>query len=627
MPLIVDTPRNAEKHAIVIGAGIAGLLAARVLSGQADRVTVLERDQLGDLPRPRQGVPQGNHAHALLGAGQQAIDDLFPGVRGELVAAGAVPLDPADVVRYEAGAYRCRTDLGFTSISMTRPLLEAVVRRRLLQDHPNVKLRDATPVTGLDVHHGRVVGVLVAGDRIPAQLVVDCSGRNPRSLDHLAEHGVARPELEEVRIDLHSATRLVPRRPDDIDGMAAVVAEAAGDRRRTGTMLPVEGDRWMVTLSSFHADAVPSDAAGFVHVARTLPSPIIGDVVRRTGAAGPVVTHRTRTSQRRHVERLEEPVPGFVLLGDAVCALNPMYGQGMTSAALQARALGVAIAHAGFSSPLLPGAFYRRAAAVVDGPWRLGATADLADPRTAGRRPPGRTLASRYVDVVLRAAHTSASVDRQATLAQHMLAPLDSMLRPWMVLRVLTAALRSPAGGRHGVRTGGGTTGASPLRACWTDDTRSSCQSPRTRSRARCCDDGLQQAHDRAPGPCRRSLRQVAPGRHDQGHVVAREARGAGSIPSSAPRRTGPRGRSCASSDLRCGAVRVEDRSAERSALAQVSRRRASDGLGVSLLGGHHGVGLQVDVAERRAVGGVDVQPVLAVAPPPLDGHVSASRR
>jgi 2-polyprenyl-6-methoxyphenol hydroxylase-like FAD-dependent oxidoreductase len=441
--------KRKPTHAIVVGASMAGLLTARVLSDYVNRVTILERDRLPHDVATRRGVPQGRHAHALLAAGQQLIDGWFPGLSDELVEAGAVPLDSEDAVWHQGGAYRVRCDLGFMAMSMSRPLLEGAIRRRLVLGSSNVSINDEVSVDGLIVEDGSVVGVRVDGVAHLADLVVDCSGRNTRFLDQLAKLGFAAPEVSSIRIDMAYGTRVVRRRPDDLDGTVAIMVDDTAGGQRIGTMLPIEGDRWILTVGAFHGDVPPTDPAEFEAFARSFPSPALANVLARNEVLTPVLTHRMPASQRRHMERLGRTPPGFLVLGDAICSFNPIYGQGMSSAALQARALGEVIEHHGATAPTVAAAFYRRAAKVVDVPWKIAAGADFADPRTTGPKPAGTDLINRYLDKVFKACHTSVPVARKILRVQNLLARPESLMTPAMIVRVLLAARRSPAAGRN----------------------------------------------------------------------------------------------------------------------------------------------------------------------------------
>jgi 2-polyprenyl-6-methoxyphenol hydroxylase-like FAD-dependent oxidoreductase len=251
----VTIPRT---HAIVIGASIAGLVAARVLSDHVDDVTILERDQLTREATTRRGVPQGRHAHVLLAKGRQLLDGWFPGLSDELVARGAVPMDTRDLVWHQAGDHRVRPDLGVISMSMSRPLLEGTIREHLVE-RSNVTIIDGTSVEGLIIELGRVRGVHVDGAPLRADLVVDCTGRKTRSFDQLAGAGFPTPEVSAIRIDMAYGTRVIRRRPGTPSDRTVVVIGDPRQGHRMATMVPIEGDRTIITAGGFHGDRPPTD--------------------------------------------------------------------------------------------------------------------------------------------------------------------------------------------------------------------------------------------------------------------------------------------------------------------------------------------------------------------------------
>ena len=437
-------PTTAPTTAIVIGASMAGLAAARVLADHADRVVVFERDRLPVGPQIRRFVPQGRHAHVLLASGQRLLEGWFPGLAEDLVIRGAVPLHAKDMVWHQAGAHRVRSNSGFVALSMSRPLLETTVREHLLRRR-NVTIVDEVHVDGPIVERDRVVGVSIAGEIHRGDLVVDCSGHGTRFLDQLHVAGFPAPEVSEIRMSVAHATRVLYRRPDDLDGTVAVVHDDPANGNRIATMLPIEDDRWMLTVGGVHGDVPPTDPRGFANFVRSRPSPEIADVLDRAEALTPVRSHRTPTSRRRHVERLERPPAGFVVLGDAICNFNPVYGQGMAVAAQQADALARTLDRHGLAARRLPRAFYRRAAKVVDTPWSIAATADFADPRTTGAKPAGTDVANRWLARVQLASHTSRPVADRLLRVQNLQARPTSLATPSMVARVLWSARRSPA--------------------------------------------------------------------------------------------------------------------------------------------------------------------------------------
>ena len=337
---------RARNHAVVIGASMGGIAAARVLADHFDRVTVLERDELPDSAVPRRAVPQGRHAHALLAGGAQAIAALFPGIVDELEAHGAVMLDFNAGRWFQAGNYRAGTHDGNLVISSSRPFLEGNLRRRAAA-LPNITIETGVAVAGLEVDGERVRGVRVHADESPqtltADLVVDCSGRGSPAPGWLEAIGYEAPAVDEVQCDVRYGTTVVPRRADDTDGTFAITIESPPHGKRAGFLIPIEGDRWLVTITAAFGAAAPTDEASFRASAMTLPAPQIHDVIARQETLGPVYTHRLPSSRWRRFDKQSRHPVGFVAMGDAICSFNPIYGQGMSSAVLQAVQLGDAL--------------------------------------------------------------------------------------------------------------------------------------------------------------------------------------------------------------------------------------------------------------------------------------------
>jgi 2-polyprenyl-6-methoxyphenol hydroxylase-like FAD-dependent oxidoreductase len=424
---------------------MAGLLAARVLAERVDDVTVLDRDALPDAPVARKGVPQGRHAHALLAAGERVLSALFPGIVDDLVADGAVLGDQmADARWWQLDGYRTRDGRGVAAISCSRPLLEGHVRRRVTA-LPNVRVIGETRVKSLLHSKHRVGGVVVDDScvtrELAADFVIDCSGRGSHVGPWLEQLGYSAPDVSRVQIDMSYSTQLLRRTAHDLpDALIAVCLTTPPAGKRMAYLIPIEGDRWICTLAALHGDRTPSDQAGFAAFVESLPAGDIGDVVRRAEPVTDVMTHRMPFSQRRHMERLDRVPAGFVTMGDSVCSFDPIYGQGMTSAALQADALARCLDRHDPASPRFPKAFYRAAAKVVKAPWQIAAGGDFAFPETTGPKPPGTDLVNRYLARVFRAAQRDPVVARAVVDVQNLLASPQSLLRPAMVLRALRVA-------------------------------------------------------------------------------------------------------------------------------------------------------------------------------------------
>lgn len=449
------TTGERRAMAIVIGAGIAGLTASRVLGERFDRVLLLDRDDLPDAASPRRGVPQSSHPHVLLASGQRALDRLFPGLSADLAAAGAVPFDSgADLRVVRFGAQWAAVHLDLTLLSMSRPLLELALRRRVA-GMANVTIRAGVAVAGLTGDSGRVTGVVTDdGERLLADLVVDCSGRGSRSDRWLAALGAQAPGVEEVKVGISYATRVYRRESGQLaDAVAGFVLPTAPREKAVGLILPIEDDRWLVGLGGWHGASAPADDEGYLRYARELPSPMIADVMAAAEPLGAVAMHRFPSSRRRRFEHLTEPPAGYLAAGDAVCSFNPVYGQGMTCAALAAEALGrVLDRHAGVPAQLTR-QFYAAVAETIAVPWRFAVGADFTYPETTGPRPRGIRLLNAYSRRLQRVAQVDPEVRRVFTEVQHLLRPPTGLFTAPMLARVLRGPRAPHAASRPAAST------------------------------------------------------------------------------------------------------------------------------------------------------------------------------
>jgi 2-polyprenyl-6-methoxyphenol hydroxylase-like FAD-dependent oxidoreductase len=433
---------TSRSHAIAIGGSVSGLLAARVLSAHYQRVTLIERDRFPVISEQRRGVPQGRHTHGLLASGRDVLEKLFPGIGDRLIGAGAISTDIIECARWfmQGGCLaRCRS--GLNGILQTRPLLEGVVREevRRLQ---NVEFRDNCQVEGLEATPDRasVTGVRVSGEVIPADLVVDTTGRGSDSAQWLEELGYSRPEEERVEIALAYTTRFFRRRPSQLNGDVVVIIPPTPTGKRGGVMLAQEGDRWTVTLISHFCPAAPLDLPGFIEFTRTLPAPYIHEVVHESEPVGEAASARFPHSLRRRYERLGRFPAGYLVFGDAISSFNPIYGQGMSVAALEAMELDTVLASG--AAPVAP-AFFQRAARVIDIPWSIAVGNDLQMPETVGPRNLGVKFINWYLTKLQRAAHHDPALAVAFHRVGNLLAPPPSLMGPANVARVLWGNVRS----------------------------------------------------------------------------------------------------------------------------------------------------------------------------------------
>lgn len=436
-----DFPKEPD-HAIVIGGSMAGLLAARVLADSYRRVTLVERDSLGGAIECRRGVPQGRHTHGLLAGGRQALEKLFPGISGQLLAAGAVSGDIIGESRwFLEGSYHCRFASDLIGFLTSRPFLEGMVRERVRQLR-NVEFRDNQEIRGLvtSPDKGRVVGVHWGSETLAAALVVDASGRGSHTPRWLEEMGYPKPAEERVEVALAYTTRLFRRRREDMGGDLAIIIPPTPAGKRGGVMLAQEAGRWTVTLISHFGAGAPADLNGFIEFSRGLPAPDIYDGIRDAEPVGEAATIRFPASVRRHYENLQRFPLGYLVMGDALSSFNPIYGQGMSVAALQAMELQGALSE---GKSELARRFFRRASKVIDIPWCIAVGNDLRMPEATGPR----TFALKALNTYLSKLHKAAHHDPAVALAFHkvgnLLAPPSAILDPRIAWRVLWGNLRN----------------------------------------------------------------------------------------------------------------------------------------------------------------------------------------
>jgi 2-polyprenyl-6-methoxyphenol hydroxylase-like FAD-dependent oxidoreductase len=414
------------------------------------QVTVVERDRLAETPDDRQGVPQGRHAHGLLPAGAHILGQLFPGLLDEL-AAGGVPVvrDPAEM-HFAPGGRRLCPDGGFSapaaSYQPSRPYLEAHVRARL-RARPNVELRDGCKAAGLDSTAGRVTGARLAARTgesrlLGADLVVDATGRGGRATGWLAEMGFAPPDQERLEVDIRYVSRHLRLAPGAL-GPEKVVIVGAQPGRPTGVnFLQQEGDRWILTLIGYRGHHPPTDPNGFLEFARGVVPPRAYAAIREAQPLDDPVTHRYRASVRRRYERLDRFPAGLIVFGDALCSFNPVYGQGMSTAALQAVALQECVA-AGLED--LGPRFFATATRRIEVAWQMAVGGDLALPEVRARRPVATRVANAYIKRVLAAAEHDGALAERFMKVSSLLAPPTTLLHPAAVRRVIAARRRGPA--------------------------------------------------------------------------------------------------------------------------------------------------------------------------------------
>lgn len=439
--------KNLGTHAIVIGASMGGLMAARALADFYTTVTVLERDVLPAADTPRKGVPQGRHTHGLLARGSAVLEEFFPGYINDVVTqSGGLVGDVANDITWigrNVTLAHGKSDL--FGLLASRPVLEGHVRRRLLALR-NVRAIENCAVVGLasDAAHKRVTGVRMRADAGPEQtidadLVVDATGRGSSGAVWLEELGYPPPAIEKVEIGISYMTRTYRRRLTDLGGRQGIVVAGSEPNWRNGVLLAQEGERWIVSAGGFLGDDAPDNDQGFLAYLATLPTMEIHDVVANAEPLSDYRRYRYASSQRRRYEALAHFPEHYLAFGDAICSFNPVYGQGMTVAALEALALQRCLRAGSID---LARRFFSRAARITDIPWEIAVGNDLRHPQIRGARAPMLRFLNWYIGRLHLAATHDSTLTTAFLKVVNLMVPPPSLLSPAIAWRVWRGSRR-----------------------------------------------------------------------------------------------------------------------------------------------------------------------------------------
>ncbi len=457
-PLQVLPP---EQHAVVIGGSVAGLLAARVLADHYAYVTVVERDRLPATPALRKGAPQARHTHFMLVRGWLMFESLLPTLATDLLRAGAVPVEQAADVRWlGATGWYPRYHSHLVTLSCSRPLLEWVLRDLVLRN-PRVRLLEQSSVCGLLPDGAGVAGVRLhryappaphgEEEALRAALVVDASGRTSRTPQWLAELGYPAPQESAIYPMVGYATRHYTRASGAPvpDWKTLLVQNRPPHATRAAALVRVEDDRWFLTMSSVGGDYPPTREAGFDAFARSLPTAAVADFLDASTPQSPIYSYRIPRSRMRHYERMARWPSGLMVLGDAACTFNPIYGQGMTVCAESVLLLADVLREQQHARDRAC-RFQQRLARVLALPWKMAVAEDARYPTTRGAHPdPLMRLAQWYADGVIRHAAGSASAYQVLLEVLHLRRSPVVLARPDLLRGALAAHLAALAEPPH----------------------------------------------------------------------------------------------------------------------------------------------------------------------------------
>jgi 2-polyprenyl-6-methoxyphenol hydroxylase-like FAD-dependent oxidoreductase len=424
--------------AIVVGASIAGLLAAHVLTRHFNKVILIDRDELDMQTRERRGVPQGSHAHILHSSGLAVFESYFPGFTEQMVSNGAQPIEAlVDGIAVMGGQRLARRKSGLHTIFCTRPLLEMHVRRRVLAGQTILLkagcsaslIGDANQISGVMLSHRS----RATEEFFKADLVVDASGRGTRTRAWMRSVGLPSAPEERIKIDVTYTTGVYQRDDKLLEGEPVLLVSATPPNRRCGGVIAQEGGRYKVTIAGYLGEKAGATHEAMLEFAKGMPSQEIADFLARATPIGEPIVTTYPASVRSRYERLKLFPRNLLVVGDALCSFNPIFGQGMSVAALEAKLLDRQFDLGCFS----PTNFFRAAAKIVDAPWNIVATSDLQFEGVQGDRGIGFALLSTLLPRLITAASRNSEVALSLIRVLQLAAPNYHLLSPQMLCRIL----------------------------------------------------------------------------------------------------------------------------------------------------------------------------------------------
>jgi 2-polyprenyl-6-methoxyphenol hydroxylase-like FAD-dependent oxidoreductase len=439
---------SSLEKAIIIGGGISGKLVARVLSDVYKEVIILERDSEPERPSSRKGAPQGEHLHALLHAGEYGLEELFPGITEKFYDNGAVKINSTmDLAWYHHGAWRIRYDGGYSTTLQTRPHLEWHIEQ-YIKRIPNVILRYNQVVQEFlyNETENRIIGVQLKDGSLTADIVVDASGVSSLSSSWLTKRGIQVPD-EKVDIHLSYISKqfqLVENH--DKDWKIKMVYPNPPHEKIGGTISSVEENRYIVTIMGYHnaindKEVIKSDT-GFLELTKKLPRLDIYESIKNATPITKTALYRIPQIVWRRFDKAKKLPDGIILIGDTICRIDPVFGQGMSIAILEALALQKLLQTHNGELHKVPKAFHKKAAKIISPIWNMVITEDFRYPATANtrKRPFGLFIQQWYAKkIFLLSAHNKEVYDRFVKV-MNLVRPISSLMTPSIIKSVLIHA-------------------------------------------------------------------------------------------------------------------------------------------------------------------------------------------
>jgi 2-polyprenyl-6-methoxyphenol hydroxylase-like FAD-dependent oxidoreductase len=439
------------ERAVVLGGGMAGLAAARVLSDKYADVVIVDRDELIGVTTYRNGVPHGRHAHGLVAKGHAIYEGLFPGLTESMRLDGVRPGDfNAAIQWYFGGKQLAQSDSGLACLPCGRPALELGVRKHV-QAIPNVRFLERHDIVNLETtpDKKRVIGVRIQRrergsqpETLLADLVLDITGRGSRMPAWLTELGYEAPAEDKVKVDLAYTSRHFRLKRDPFTKDIAIIAAATPSHPRGAFFYPMpDGETVELSLTGILGDYPPTDPEGFLTYTKSLPIPDFYDYVHDADPVDDAVRFKYPASVWRRYDQLTRFPDGLLVMGDAVCSFNPIYAQGMTVAGMETLTLRKQL-----DNPALNALeFFAEISGQIASPWEFSATADLGYAGVEGERTDQIIMINQFITGLQAAAvHDPVLTDAFLRVAGLVDDPM-ALMNPDIQQRVMQQAGPPPA--------------------------------------------------------------------------------------------------------------------------------------------------------------------------------------
>lgn len=442
-----------HEKAIIIGGGISGKLAARVLSEFFKEVVMIERDQESVRPVPRKGARQGEHLHALLHAGAHGLEELFPGITEKFYESGALKINSTkDLAWFHHGVWKLRFDGGYTTALQTRPHLEWHIEQ-YIKAIPNVLIYYNHNVKNYfyNIEENRITGVEVitannSTKTFIADVVVDASGASSFTTNWLKQVGVDIPQ-HKVEIGLSYVTQLF-QLPENCsrDWMIKLIYPNPPHEKIGGSLSKVEGDQYISTIMSYEYEInekqVLENEHGFIELSKRLPKLDIYDEIKDGTPISKTSVFRVPHIIWKRFDKVRNLPAGLLLIGDTVCRIDPVFGQGMSIAVLEAMALQKLFLKKSNNLQKTITIFHKKIAKIISVIWNMVVTEDFRYSGTSGKKPIGLKFQQWYAKQIFLLSSEDEKVYNTFIKVMNLVKPMTILMKPGILIKVLAMSFR-----------------------------------------------------------------------------------------------------------------------------------------------------------------------------------------